>query len=155
MKTQNQLSPTDLEYIRLSLLHLGAAKWTKSAIRLKMAIEYALSHDTLLDVTVGDMYEAIAEQEGCDYRAMERSLRYAISNLWMCDPRFCSKLFFDSSEVLLCPSVSDFLYQYKAAFEQGRIKEFVDSCQEQKTLSENNERKEIQELLDNMAKIEV
>lgn len=59
MKTQNQLSPTDLEYIRLSLLHLGAAKWTKSAIRLKQAIEYVLSHDTLLDVTVGDMYEAM------------------------------------------------------------------------------------------------
>lgn len=155
MKTQNQLSPTDLEYIRLSLLHLGAAKWTKSAIRLKMAIEYALSHDTLLDVTVGDMYEAIAEQEGCNYRAMERSLRYAISNLWMCDPRFCSKLFFDSSEVLLCPSVSDFLYQYKAAFEQGRIKEFVDSCQEQNKVWDEQSRIGVENLLDDMAKIKI
>jgi len=82
-------------------------------------------------------------------------LRYAISNLWMCDPRFCSKLFFDSPEVLLCPSVSDFLYQYKSAFEQGRIKEFVDLYQEQKTLSEDIEQKEIQKLLDSMSKIEV
>lgn len=155
MKTKQQLTETDFEYIQLSLIHLGIAKWTKSAIRLKRAIEYVLSHDTIPEVTVGCMYRALAEQEGYTYEVMEHSLRYAINNLWSCDPRNCSKLFFRSAEPLQCPSVSHFLYLYTAAFQRGVIKEYVDSLQEQNEVLDEQDRKGVQDLLDNMAKIEI
>ena len=155
MKTQQQLTHADLEYIHLSLLHLGAAKWTKSAIRLKRAIEYALSHDSVPTITVGYVYNALAKEEGYTYEVIEHSLRYIIKDLWRCDPGNCSKLFYRSAEPLPCPSVSDFLYLYTVAFQRGIIKEFVDSCQEPNKVLDEQARIGVENLLNDMAKIKI
>lgn len=150
-----QLSEDDLKYIQLSLLHLGAVKWTRSAVRLKRAIEYAVSRFVFSEETVGCLYNTLAEQDGCSYGVIEHSLRYAINNLWDCDPRNCSKLFLRSTEVEPCPGVSQFLYLYTAAFQRGVIKEYVDSMHDYNDLIDNNEQSEIKELIDRMSKIEI
>lgn len=150
-----QLSEDDLKYIQLSLLHLGAVKWTRSAVRLKRAIEYAVSHYVFPEETVGCLYNTLAEQDGCSYGVIEHSLRYAINNLWNCDPRNCSKLFLRSAKSQPCPGVSQFLYLYTAAFQRGVIKEYVDSMQEHNELLDKYEHAGVKELIDNMSKIEI
>ena len=155
MKLEQQLSEDDLKYIQLSLLHLGAAKWTRSAVRLKRAIEYVLSHHVLPEESVGCLYNTLAKQDGCTYGVIERSLRYAINNLWNCDPRNCSKLFLRSVEAQPCPGVSQFLYLYTAAYQRGIIKEYVDSLQDYNTLLDEQEHAEVEVLIDNMSKIEI
>ena len=148
-----RLSEEELRYVQLSLLHLGAAKWTRSAARLKRAIEYMLCHYVLPDETVGCLYNTLAEEDGCSYGVIEHSLRYAINNLWNCDPRNCSKLFLRSTEVEPCPGVSQFLYLYTAAFQRGIIKEYVDSMKEYSELYDKNEQIEINSLIDSMSKM--
>lgn len=153
MKSAVKLKPEERQYIHLSLLHLGVVKWSKSALRLKCAIEYVIETDAIPEVPIGHIYDYLAQKEGSSYGTIERSLRYIVDELWSNDPENCSRLFYRYSYALPCPRVSDFLTVYVSAFQRGIIKEWVDSFEERTSLPEEHERRDAQMLLENMAKI--
>ncbi len=155
MKNAVQLQIEARQYIHLSLLHLGAIKWSKSARRLKSAIEYILEHETIVELPIGYLYHYMAKQENCSYGVIERSLRYAVNDLWRCDPKNCSKLFLRSAKPLPCPCVSEFLCLYIAAFQRGVIKEWVDSFEERNLLFEEFEKEGALLLINEISKVSI
>lgn len=155
MKDAVQLQFEERKYIHLSLLHLGVIKWSKSARRLRSAIEYVLEHEAIIELPIGYLYEYLAKQEGCSYNVIERSLRYVINDLWRCDPKNCSKLFLRSAKPLPCPCVSEFLCLYIAAFQRGVIREWVDSFERRNVLFEYREMEESQLLINKISKVSI
>ena len=118
------------EYIYLSLLHLGAVMWNTSSKRLLHALQYVVSNDLITDGPVKRLYAELAASQKCTYSVIERSLRYAIGRTWECNRSECSKLLYHSRESLPCPSVSEFILLYAAAFKRGCIQAWVDSLED-------------------------
>lgn len=119
------------EYIFLSLLHLGAVSWNKSSIRLLLALQYVISHNIITDGSVKYLYSELAFSQNSTYSVIERSLRYAVHRLWECSHSECSKLLYRSRENNRCPSVSEFICLYAAAFQRGIIQDWVDMLETQ------------------------
>ncbi len=119
------------EYIYLSLLHLGAVTWNKSSKRLLLALQYAVSDKSIMENSVKHLYDQLAFLQKCTYGVIERSLRYAIRQLWECSKSECSKLLYHSTVTLHCPSVSEFIFLYASAFQRGIIQDWVDGLETQ------------------------
>lgn len=101
---------SDDEYIYLSLLHLGAVTWDKSSKRLLLALQYVISDKSIIEPPVKCLYDQLAFLQKCTYGVIERSLCYAIQQLWECSKSECSKLLYHSAVTLHCPSVSEFVF---------------------------------------------
>ena len=117
------------EYVYLSLLHMGAVEWTKASNRLLFALQYVTSRDSIATEPVKYLYTELAAEQNTTYSVVERSLRYAISRIWECSGAECSQLLYHSRETLPCPSVSEFMFLYNAAFQRGIIQKWVDTME--------------------------
>lgn len=117
------------DYIYLSLLHLGAVEWNKSSKRLLNALQYVVIHENITAGPVKRLYTELADLHNITHIAIERSLRYAIGQLWECSSTECSKLLYHSKEAHRCPSVSEFLFLYSDSFKRGIIQAWVDSLE--------------------------
>lgn len=135
---------SDDEYIYLSLLHLGAVTWNKSSKRLLLALQYVISDKSIIEKPVKCLYDQLAFLQKCTYGVIERSLRYAIQQLWECSKSECSKLLYHSTVTLHCPSVSEFIFLYASAFQRGIIQDWVDTLE---TQSKYQIRPDIQDIL--------
>jgi len=68
------MSHSDNKYIYLSLLHMGAVGWNKSAKRLMHALQYVTSHG-IESESIKCVYTELASALNSNYGAVERSLK--------------------------------------------------------------------------------
>jgi len=127
METTEVTRRSNDEYIYLSLLHLGAVMWSSSSKRLMMALQYVDKNKSITDGPVKCLYAELASAQKCTYGVIERSLRYAISRVWMRRHDDCAQLLYHSRSIEHCPSPSEFICLYSAALQRGTIQEWVDS----------------------------
>jgi len=114
-------------YIHLSLLYLGIKSWNNSSRRLEAALQYAIDNQISEKQTMKCLYADLAKAQSCKWNAMERSLRYAIRTLWDKQSECCTKLLYRSCELMPKPCISEFLYLYAAAYNDGVIQDWVDA----------------------------
>lgn len=126
MQTPQHLHRTPNDYIHASLLHLGVIRWNKSSRRLERALQYVIEYDSIPYQPVTSLYADLAKAQKCSWKVIERSLRYAVHTLWDSNIEVCSRLFFNTWELMPCPCVSEFFSLYVSAFQRGAIKAWID-----------------------------
>ena len=127
MKTMIIKSTSQYEKdVRTFLTHMKALKWTKESRRLEKILVHILESNAPEDMCIMKLYGEMAQLWSCSSVAAERSLRSAIQKLWNGKPEECSLLFYHTVEVQQCPSVSEFLTLFYAAYISGRIGKWID-----------------------------
>lgn len=122
-----ELTEAEKQTIYLSLLHLGVVHWTKGSKRMELAMRYVVQREDILDMQVLEMYADVAKMAHCKWKAIERSLRASLTNMWKSHGLECSRLFFHSAVLVERPPMSQFLYLYKQEFENGNIQHWNES----------------------------
>ena len=122
-----ELTKAEKETIYLSLLHLGVISWTKASQRMELAMRYVVQQEDISKMQVLEMYADVAKMEHCKWKAIERSLRYALNSMWKNYGLECSQLLFHSATLVKRPQMSRFLYLYKQEFDNGNIQQWNDS----------------------------
>lgn len=122
-----ELTEAEKQTIYLSLLHLGVVHWTKGSKRMELAMRYVVQREDILDMQVLELYADVAKIAHCNWKAMERSLRASLTNIWKDYGMECSRLFFHSATLVERPPMSRFLYLYKREFENGNIQRWNES----------------------------
>ena len=113
------------ELVYQFLLYMDSYSWTKNSRRLEAALLYLLELDVPEDHLVKEVYAEVAERTGCDWRAAERSLRYAIQRMWKLHTKKCSRLFYSNRDHTACPSVAEFLVMFHTAYKRNTIRSWI------------------------------
>lgn len=119
------------EDVHSFLTQMKALKWTKESQRLEKTLVHILESNAPEDMCIMKLYVEMARLWSCTSDAAERSLRNAVQKMWRENPVKCSALFYRTTEIQECPSVSEFLNLFYAAYRYGKIRSWIDLTEAQ------------------------